>query len=67
MSVLERTVRETMETDVVEVRPDLPVKELIEVLEEHEITGAPVFEDDRLAGVLSLRDVVGAVAEAAEE
>lgn len=59
MSVLERTVREIMETEVVEVRPDLPVKELIEVLEENQITGAPVVDDGgNVVGVVSTRDVL---------
>lgn len=59
MSVLERTVREIMETEVVEVRPDLPVKDLIEVLEENQITGAPVVDDEgNVVGVVSTRDVL---------
>lgn len=59
MSVMEKTVREIMETEVVNVRPDLPVKELIEVLEENQITGAPVVDDGGdVVGVVSTRDVL---------
>lgn len=59
MNVLEHTVREIMETEVVEVRPDLPVKELIEILEENQITGAPVVDDGgNVVGVVSTRDVL---------
>lgn len=59
MSVLERTVRDVMTTEVVEVRPDLPVKDLIEVLDRHQITGAPVVDtEDNVVGVVSTRDVL---------
>lgn len=53
-----------METEVVTVRPDLSVKGLIQVLEENEITGAPVVEDDgSVVGVVSTTDVVRLAAE----
>lgn len=54
MIVPDRTVREVMEADAVEVRPDLPVKELIEVPEGNQTTGATVV--DAVGGV-STRDV----------
>lgn len=53
-----------METNVVTVRPDLPIKDLIEVLEEHEITGAPVVdEEENVVGVVSSTDVMRLAAE----
>ena len=68
MSVLEKTVRDIMETDVVTVRPDLPVKSLMEVLEENRITGAPVVDDEEnVVGVVSATDVVRLAAEEEEE
>lgn len=64
MSVLDSSVREFMETDVVTVRPDLPIKDLIEVLEENEITGAPVVdEEENVVGVVSTTDVTRLAAE----
>lgn len=67
MSVLDRTVREFMETDVVTVGPDLPVKGLVEVLEENGITGAPVVDDeDNVLGVVSTTDVTRLAAEESE-
>lgn len=63
MSVLDRPVREFMETDVVTVRPDLPVRSLVEVLEEHRITGVPVVDDEgNVVGVVSATDVTRAAA-----
>lgn len=59
MSVLDRSVRDIMETDMVTVRPDLPIKNLIEVLEENQITGAPVVDsEDNVVGVVSSTDVM---------
>lgn len=56
-----------LETDVVTVRPDLPVRSLMGVLEESQITGAPVVDDNRLAGLVTTMGIVAAVAEAAGE
>lgn len=64
MSVLDRSVRDIMERDVVTVRPDLPIKNLIEVLEENGITGAPVVDgEDNVVGVVSSSDVLRLAAE----
>lgn len=68
MSVLERSVRDIMETDVVTVRPDLPIRNLIEVLEENRITGAPVVDDgENVVGVVSSTDVIRLAAKEEEE
>lgn len=68
MSALDRRVSDIMETDVVTVRPDLPIKNLIEVLEENRITGAPVVDDgENVVGVVSSTDVVRLAAEEEEE
>lgn len=67
MSVLDRTVREIMETDVVTVRPELPIKSLIEVLDENGITGAPVVDEEgNVVGVVSTTDVTRLAAEQEE-
>lgn len=68
MSDLDRRVRDFMETDVVTVRPDLPIKDLMEVLEENGITGAPVVDsEDNVVGVVSSTDVMRLAAEEEEE
>ncbi|MDP2496796.1 MAG: CBS domain-containing protein [Candidatus Palauibacterales bacterium] len=68
MSVLDRSVRDIMETDVVTVRPDLPIKNLIEVLEENGITGAPVVDsEENVVGVVSSTDVMRLAAKEEEE
>ena len=68
MSVLDRSVRDIMETDVVTVRPDLPIKNLIEVLEENGITGAPVVDSEQnVVGVVSSTDVMRLAAKEEEE
>lgn len=68
MSVLDRSVRDIMETDVVTVRPDLPIKNVIEVLEENGITGAPVVDsEENVVGVVSSTDVMRLAAREEEE
>ena len=52
------TAGEYMRTEVVTVRPDLPLSELADVLLRHRIQGAPVVEDGRLVGIISRSDVV---------
>lgn len=53
---------------MVTVRPDLPIKELIEVLEENGITGAPVVDgEENVVGVVSSTDVMRLAAEEEEE
>lgn len=66
MNVDERTVREIMRTDVITVKPTLTVARLMELLEENEITAAPVVaEQGTVEGVVSVADVARAAAEEA--
>jgi CBS domain-containing protein len=52
-------VREVMTTSVVTVREDTPIKSAIRLLEEHDITGMPVVDDDgHLVGVVTEADVI---------
>ncbi len=53
-------VREIMQTDLVTTPPDAPVREFVELLERHGITGAPVVDshDEALVGVATLKDVI---------
>lgn len=60
------TVRDVMRTDVVTVPPNLPVAELIQLLEEHGVTGVPVVDaDEHVVGVVSVSDVARAAGEEA--
>jgi len=51
-------VRDIMKTEVERLDPSMPIAEAIELLDDNEITGAPVTDESgRLLGVLSARDV----------
>ncbi len=52
------TAKDVMSKTVLTVRDDLTVRQVAEVLDENEISGAPVLDDEgSLLGVVSLRDV----------
>jgi CBS domain-containing protein len=53
-----RQARDVMQTEVVTVRPDMPLSELEEVLLRQHIHGAPVVEGGRVVGIVSRSDVV---------
>ncbi len=51
--------RDLMQTDVVQLHADTPIKSAIETLEEYSISGAPVVDETgKLVGVLSDSDIV---------
>lgn len=57
-SLTDLTARDIMTTDVVVARPDWPVGRLADFFMEHDISGAPVVDDDDgLVGVVSLTDL----------
>jgi CBS domain-containing protein len=59
-----KTVADVMQTEVLKVRDDLSLEELATYLLDHEISGAPVVDDnDGLVGVVSLVDVAKARAD----
>lgn len=60
--------RDVMNPVVLTVRDDMTVRELATFLTENEISGTPVTDPSgKLAGVVSLRDIVEMAAEEAEE
>jgi CBS domain-containing protein len=62
------TAKDVMNPVVLTVRDDMTVRELATFLTENEISGAPVLDPrGKLAGVVSLRDIVESTAEGAEE
>ena len=52
-------VKDVMSSQVVTVPADLPVSELVDLLQEQHVHGAPVIDpDDRLIGFVSQEDVI---------
>lgn len=60
--VYQLRVRQVMNPDVVTVPPHATMAELMEVLRQNRISGAPVVEDGRLVGIVSLEDLICALA-----
>ncbi|HZD06134.1 MAG TPA: CBS domain-containing protein, partial [Longimicrobiales bacterium] len=52
------TMEDVMEREMVTVTPDLSLRDLVGVLTEHEITGAPVVAGGRVLGVVSATDLM---------
>lgn len=52
------TLREIMTPKVISLAPEMTLRDAIDVLATHHISGAPVVEGDRVVGVVSARDVV---------
>ena len=57
----EARVAEIMTSDLITVAPEEPVEACMELMYANKIRHLPVLEGDRLAGVVSIGDVVGAV------
>lgn len=51
------SAKDLMTTDVKTVGSDWPLDRVAQFLVDHEISGAPVVEDDKLVGVISLTDL----------
>lgn len=63
----QRTVGETMTTQVVTIPPEAPVKEAARLLLEHRIGGLPVMSGDELVGIITDADILRAFLQVAEE
>jgi CBS domain-containing protein len=55
-------VRNLMHREIFAVRPDQTLRDAAAIMHEHEVGSAVVLEDDQLAGILTERDVLRAVA-----
>lgn len=53
------TAADVMTTEVVSIEPDMPVREVAELLYNRRISGVPVVEQDRLIGIVSEGDLIG--------
>ncbi len=59
--VREVRVSRVMTTAVLTLPPDATMRELKDLLREHRISGAPVVEDQKLVGVVSIEDLIHAL------
>lgn len=58
----ELKVGEVMKKEVITVRPDNTMGDLRELLKVHRISGAPVVDEERLVGIISIEDLIGSLA-----
>ena len=61
------TVHEIMATDLVTVTPDHTVDECMRIMTRHRIRHLPVLEEGKLAGVVSIGDLVNSIISAQAE
>ncbi len=54
-------IREVMTADLKTATPDMPLSKVLDILRMSRISGLPVVENEKLAGVLSLEDIVRAL------
>jgi CBS domain-containing protein len=60
-------VREIMATDMILVSPDDDVEHCMEMMTDKRVRHLPVFENDRLIGIISIGDIVNTIIEHKEE
>jgi CBS domain-containing protein len=60
-------VHEIMTADIVRIGPDRDVENCMELMTDKRIRHLPVFENDRLIGIISIGDIVKAIIEHKEE
>ena len=56
-------VGDVMKKEVIKVTPSTPMGELRAILRDNRISGAPVVEEDRLVGIISIEDFIGWLAD----
>ncbi|MDI3483559.1 MAG: transcriptional regulator [Methanobacteriaceae archaeon] len=66
-SIPQKTVMEVATQDLVTIKPEMTLKEVAKILSEKNIEGAPVTEDDKIVGMLTLSDINRAIAEGKEQ
>lgn len=57
-----KEVKAIMSKKVIEVAEDTPVEEVASIMTHHKIKRVPVMRGDRIVGIVSRSDIVGAVA-----
>lgn len=58
MTPADRRVRDVMSTEIVTVAPDMTVVGLASMLQQEDLSGAPVVDGDRVVGVVSDSDIL---------
>ncbi|BDH79694.1 MAG TPA: CBS domain-containing protein [Methanothermobacter sp.] len=66
-SIPQKTVMEVATQDLVTIKPEMTLKEVARILSEKNIEGAPVTEDDKIVGMLTLSDINRAIAEGKDQ
>lgn len=61
--IYELRIEEVMTRDVITVTPQTSMLEVRDILREHRISGAPVLEHGKLVGIISIEDLIKALAE----
>jgi CBS domain-containing protein/anti-sigma regulatory factor (Ser/Thr protein kinase) len=59
--IYELKIEQVMNRDVITVTPECSIQDLKELLRIKRISGAPVVEDDRLVGLISIEDLIRAL------
>jgi CBS domain-containing protein/anti-sigma regulatory factor (Ser/Thr protein kinase) len=59
--IYELKIEQVMNRDVITVTPECSIQDLKELLRIKRISGAPVVEDDRLVGLISIEDLIKAL------
>lgn len=65
-SIPHKTVLDVASQNLITLKPDDGIKGAAELLSGNEIEGAPVIEDDHIIGILTLNDIIKAIAEGKE-
>ena len=51
-------VEDVMQRDIITLRPDNTMNDLRKILRDKKISGLPVMDNDRLAGIVTIEDLV---------
>ena len=65
--IYELKLRDVMKKDVVSVTPGMQMSDLREIFKTRRISGAPVLDGDRLAGIISIEDFIKWLSEGGKE
>jgi CBS domain-containing protein/anti-sigma regulatory factor (Ser/Thr protein kinase) len=65
--IYELPIRQVMKQNVITIAPDRPISELKELLRVNRVSGVPVVEHGRLAGIISIEDMIKALESGARE
>lgn len=67
MLVTQTTVEVCMTPEPITIAPDAPVQDAADILLQRRISGLPVVEGDRLVGIITVTDLLGALRDLLKE